>query len=340
MPMHSRTHFFAGLRSVLRSPALVAWVYLTTLVVALPLTLAMKELLQSSFEGSLIEDRLRQGFDLLWYQEFAAGRTGLGKTFGPTIVGILPLLRNLEQLLDGKLHQGDPTVLGAAILIILAWSLLQGAILSRFAHEQESHSRGSFLAQGSIFFWRFLRLSMISGLLYWGIFRGIGQPLLWWIDTASRDITVERTVLIYTFLAYALVGLLFLMTQLVLDYARISLVVEDRRSVLRALLRALGFVKDHRRPVLGLFFLLTTGPILWFLAYAWVAPGPNQSTWTTVLLTFCLGQVYLVGRWAFKLWCLASHTQLFVSSRTQALPAEQWGEIPIADSPPMKTELP
>ena len=200
--MHPRTHFLAGLRSVLRTPSLLAWVYLTTLVVALPLTLAMRELLQGSFEGSLMEDRLRQGFDLLWYQEFAAGRTGLGKTFGPTVVGILPVLSNLERLLDGKLHQVDPTVLGAGILMVLAWCLLLGGILSRFAHEGDPHLRAGFLAQGGLFFWRFLRLSVISGLLYWGIFRGIGQPLHRWIESATRDTTVERTVLIYTVLAY------------------------------------------------------------------------------------------------------------------------------------------
>ena len=160
-----------------------------------------------------------------------------------------------------------------------------------------------------------------------------------WIETATRDTTVERTVLIYTVLAYVLVGLLFLMTQLVLDYARISLVVEERRSVLLALFRALGFVKDHRRPVLGLFLLLAAGPLLWFLAYAWLAPGPNQSTWTAVLLAFCLGQVYLAGRWAFKLWFLASQTHFFVSSRPQALPAGEWKETPMEDSPPLETGL-
>ena len=337
--MHPRTHFLAGLRLVLRTPSLLAWVYLTTLVVAFPLTLAMRELLQGSFEGSLMEDRLRQGFDLLWYQEFAAGRTGLGKTFGPAVVGILPVLSNLERLLDGKLHQVDGSVLGAGILMVLAWSLLLGGILSRFAHEGKPHLRARFLAQGGLFFWRFLRLSVISGLLYWGIFRGIGQPLHRWIETATRDTTVERTVLIYTVLAYVLVGLLFLMTQLVLDYARISLVVEERRSVLLALFRALGFVKDHRRPVLGLFLLLAAGPLLWFLAYAWLAPGPNQSTWTAVLLAFCLGQVYLAGRWAFKLWFLASQTHFFVSSRPQALPAGEWKETPMEDSPPLETGL-
>ena len=337
--MDLRTHFFAGLRMVLRTPSLLAWVYLTTLVVAFPLTLAMKDLLQGSFEGSLAEDNLRQGFDLAWYQEFAAGRTGLGKTFGPTVVGILPVLSNLERLLDGKLHQVDGTVLGAGILMVLVWSLLLGGILSRFAQEGEPHLRAGFLAQGGLFFWRFLRLSVISGLLYWGIFRGIGQPLHRWIETATRDTTVERTVLIYTVLAYVLVGLLFLMTQLVLDYARISLVVEERRSVLLALFRALGFVKDHRRPVLGLFLLLAAGPLLWFLAYAWLAPGPNQSTWTAVLLALCLGQVYLAGRWAFKLWFLASQTHLFVSSRPQALLAEEWKETPMEDSPPLETGL-
>jgi len=58
--MHPRTHFLAGLRLVLHSPSLLAWVYFTTLVVALPLTLGMKHLLQGSFEGSLVEDNLRQ----------------------------------------------------------------------------------------------------------------------------------------------------------------------------------------------------------------------------------------------------------------------------------------
>ena len=331
--MDARTHFLAGLKLILRTPSLLAWVYFTTLFVALPLTLAMKHLLQGSFEGSLVEDGLRQGFDLSWYEEFAAGSSGLGKTFGPRVVGILPVLSNLERLLDGKLHQVDPTVVGAGILMVLAWSLLLGGILSRFAHEEEPHSRAGFLAQGGLFFWRFLRLAVISGLIYWGIFRGIGQPLHGWIATATRDTTVERTVLIYTVLAYAVVGLLFLVMQLVLDYARISLVVEERRSVLLALIRALGFVKHHHRAVLGLYLLLAGAALLWFLAYSWLAPGPNQSTWTAVLLAFSLGQIYLVGRWILKLWFLASQTRLFVSSKPRTPPAEETENSPWEDGP-------
>ena len=335
--MDARTHFLAGLKLVLRTPSLLAWVYFTTLVVALPLTLAIKHLLQGSFEGSLVEDNLRQGFDLSWYEEFAAGSSGLGKTFGPWVVGILPVLSNLERLLDGELHQVDPAVVGAGIVMMLAWSLLLGGILSRFAREEEPHSRSGFLAQGGLFFWRFLRLAVISGLVYWGILGGIGQPLHGWIETATRDTTVERTVLIYTVLAYALVGLLFLAAQLVLDYARISLVAEERRSVLLALGRALGFVKDHRRAVLGLYLLLAAAALLWFLAYAWLAPGPNQSTWTAVLLAFSLSQAYLLGRWVLKLWFLASQTRLFVSSQPQAVPAEEWEGPPMENNPTAST---
>lgn len=331
--MHPRIHLWAGLRLVLHTPSLLAWVYFTTLVVAFPLTLAMKHLLQVSFEGSLVEDSLRRGFDLSWYEEFAAGSTGLGKTFGPWVVGILPALSNLERLLDGELHQVDPAVAGAGIVMVLAWSLLLGGILSRFAHEEEPHSRSGFLAQGGLFFWRFLRLAVISGLLSWGIFRGIGQPLHGWIETATRDTTVERTALIYTVLAYALVGLLFLVTQLVLDYARISLVVEERRSVLLALVRALGFVKDHHRSVLGLYLPLAAAALLWFLAYAWLAPGPNQSTWTAVLLAFSFGQAYLLGRWILKLWFLASQTRLFVALQPDPLPTEETEDPPLADDP-------
>ena len=335
--MDVRTHCLAGFKLVMRTPSLLAWVYFTTLVVALPLTLAIRHLLQGSFEGSLVEDNMRQGFDLSWYEEFAAGSSGLGKTFGPRVVGILPVLSNLERLLDGELHQVAPAVVGAGIVMVLAWSLLLGGILSRFANEEEPHSRSGFLARGGLFFWRFLRLAAISGLLYWGIFRGIGQPLQGWIEAATRDTTVERTVMIYTVLAYTLVGLLFLAAQLLLDYARISMVVEERRSVLLALVRALGFVKEHHRAVLGLYLLLAAAALLWFLAYAWLAPGPNQSTWTAVLLAFSLGQAYLLGRWILKLWFLASQTRLFVSSQPRALPAEEWEEPPMENNPTAST---
>lgn len=331
--MDVRTHFSAGLRRVLMAPSLVAWVYLISLVVAFPLTLAMKDLLQASFEGSLVEDRLRQGFDPAWHEEFAAGSTGLGKTFGPSLVGILPMLGNLERLLDGTLHQVDTTVLGAGMVMLLVWSLLLGGILSRFAHDGEQNSGSIFLTRGRLFFGRFLRLSLISVLLYWAIFRGIGNPLHRWIETMTRDTTVERTALIYTILAYALVGSLFLLTQLLLDYARICLVVEERRSVLLALFRALGFVKDHRRAVLGLYLLLSAAALLWLLAYAWLAPGPNQSTWITILLAFLLGQVYLVGRWILKLWFLASQTHLFLSSQPVPLPTEE-GKDPLGENDP------
>jgi hypothetical protein len=338
--MHPRIHLWAGLRLVLHTPSLLAWVYFTTLVVALPLTLGMKHLLQGSFEGSLVEENMSQGFDLSWYEEFASGSSGLGKTFGPRVVGILPVLGNLERLLDGKLHQVDPALVGVGILMVLAWSLLLGGILSRFAHEAEPHSRSGFLARGGLFFWRFLRLAVISWLLYWGIFRGIGQPLHGWIESATRDTTVERTVLICTVLAYALLALLFLMTQLVLDYARISLVVEERRSVLSALFRALGFVKDHWRTVLVLYLLLAAASLLWFLAYSQLAPGPGQSTWSAVLLAFLLGQAYLLGRWVLKLWFLASQTRLFVSSKPRTPPVEEWEAAPMGNPPPLETRLP
>ena len=94
--------------------------------------------------------------------------------------------------------------------------------------------------------------------------------------------------------------------------------------------------------MLGLYLLLAAAALLWFLAYAWLAPGPNQSTWTAVLLAFSLGQgSYLLGRWILKLWFLASQTRLFVSSRPrQALPAEEWEPAPMQDPPPVRTGLP
>ena len=86
----------------------------------------------------------------------------------------------------------------------------------------------------------------MAGLVYWLLFRYV-HP--WLFLDLYRDLTrglgVERTTLLWRLLFYALFGAALLIVNLVFDYARIRLVVEDRRSALGALLASLRFVRRH-----------------------------------------------------------------------------------------------
>ncbi len=309
--------FVAGLEKVVQFPSLIAWLYLTSVLLTVPLALSMRTLLKDSLGSSLVHENLRQGFDMDWYGEFSAGGSGsagLADSFGPSVVGSLPILSNLEKLLDGEILQADGTILLAGLLFLLAWAFFAGGILDRYAHPDEPPTRARFFSQNGEYFFRFVRLLIISLLFYWGIFRWVANPLHDWLEDATRDVTQEKTVILFTLLVYALVAFLLLLVSMVLDYAKIALVVERRRSALLACLRGARFVLAHPGSALGLYLLLAAVSLLLVWLYSLVAPGPGQSGTTTILLAFLVGQIYLIARLGLKLWFLAGQTALFQSA--------------------------
>jgi len=304
----------SGFGRMARFPSLLLWVYLAMLGLAAPLAMAMRAILKNSIGDSLVHENLRQGFDLAWYGEFSASRSGLGDTFSPSVVGILPMLSNLEKLLEGEIYKADWTILLAGLLFLLVWTFFGGGILDRYAWPQEPHSRSRLFSQGSEYFFRFVRLLVISLLLYWAIFRWIARPLDDWVVEATRDVTVETSVMLYRLLVYALVGFLLVVAAMALDYAKIAMVVERRRSALLAFGRGLRFVLAHPLKTFGLFLMLVGVGFFLLLGYVLVAPGPGQMSTTAVLLAFLVGQAYLLARLMLKLWFLASQTALFRSA--------------------------
>ncbi len=307
--------FFSGLARVLHSPAIIFWIYLASIAATLPLTAAMRQILKDSIGDSLVHEKLRDGFPMDWYGEFSAQSSGLGSSFGPSVVGILPLLTNLEKLMDGQILRTDGTILLSGTLFLLAWTFLAGGMLACYAGREASYKRSQLFSAGSEYFFRFLKLLILSLLGYLAIFRWVANPLHRLVENATRDVTVEKTVILYTAVAYALVGILLVLVSCAGDYAKIAVIVERRNSSILAFIRGLTFMVSHPVKTLGLYLLLLlTGIVLW-LVYAAVAPGAGQSTSTSVTFAFLVGQSFILGRMILKLWFLASQTALFQSAQ-------------------------
>lgn len=311
---------FAGLSRILRFPALFFWILGANLVVAIPLAVAMRDVLRQSIGHSLAHENLRSGFDTSWYGEFNSSATGIGKSFGPEVVGILPLARNVEMLLEGELWKLDRTILGAGILYLLAWCFFAGGILQHYANPGTLYARGQFFWSSATYFFRFVRLLAISIAFYGAIFRWVVRPLHERLVDATRDVTVERTVLIYTLVVYLLAGLLLTLMGMALDYAKAAMVIENRRSAVLASIRGLGFVLSHPIRTFSLYGILLAVGIVILAGYAVIAPGPGQSTVFTVFVAFALAQVYVGAKIFLKLWFLASQTVLFVDVQERELP--------------------
>ena len=80
----------------------VAGMLLVTLLIALPLSLALRGMIEAHLGRSLAADAAAAGVDYDWWQEFSAQATGLGTTFVPSILGFGAVLDNISGLLDNK----------------------------------------------------------------------------------------------------------------------------------------------------------------------------------------------------------------------------------------------
>jgi hypothetical protein len=324
--------FFEGWRRVRSAPALLLGVYAVTIVLALPLAITMRGLLQTHLGSSLEAGRAADGVNYDWWQEFSSQASGIGVTFTPAIIGFAATLDNVSSVLDGR---GKIAPIAATLgLYLFAWTFLVGGIIDRYARQRPIRAAGFFAASG-VHVFRLLRLAIVSGLIYWWLFAYLHRWLFleWFVDR-TRTIEVEREVFLWRVGLYLLFGFLLVLVNVIFDYAKIRIVVEDRRSALGALSAAIRFGWRRRGGVAGLYALNAGAFLILIGIWALVAPGARDGG-LTLWLGFLAGQLYLLARLALKLQFLASQTALFQSSLAHAsyaaAPITSWPESPAAE---------
>jgi hypothetical protein len=325
--------FREGLRRVNGAPVLVAGLCLVTFLVALPLSLALRGMIAAHLGPSLTADSVAAGANYQWWQEFSAQASGLGGTFAPSILGFGAVLDNLDALMDNLPLAATITGVTAAWLLI--WSFLSGGILDRLARGRRTRSPGFFAAAGT-HFWRFLRLGLLALAVYGFLFGWVhGWLFSDLYERLIRDLTVERTAAAIRFAGYLLFGGLLVFFNVIFDYARIRIVVEDRHSAIGALAAGTRFVRRHFGRVVALYFVNALAFVALAAVYALAAPG-GLGTGAAMWATLLLGQAYIVLRHYLKLVFYASETAFFQSALAHAsytaAPPIEWPESPAAES--------
>jgi hypothetical protein len=207
-------------------------------------------------------------------------------------------------------------------------------VIDRLARARPTRSAGFFAACGT-HFWRFARLGLVAFLVYFVLFAGVHE---WLFDVVyprlTRNLAVERTAFLIRLGCYGVFGLLLIVCNLVFDYARIRVVVEDRRSAVGALIAGSRFVRRNRG-ALWLYLLNGCAFVALVLAYALLSPGAPRSG-VRMWLTLGIGELYVVLRHYLKLVFYASETSYFQGAVAHAsytaAPAVVWPESPAAEA--------
>lgn len=297
--------YLEGWRRVLRAPALALSILVVTFLTAIPLGYAVGTMIGQQLGSSVIADLPAWNWNEGWAAEFAAQAQGLGRTFTHEIVGFGGTLKILSDIVDKRAV--NPVLLGAAAAYGALWMFLTGGIIDRLARGRPVRAAGFFAACGG-YSLRLIRLGVVTTAVYAVLFQYL-HPLLFTrlYDHYTRDMTSERHGIALRVTLYAVFGLILLVVNLIADYAKIRLVVEDRRSIISALGASMRFIRRRPLRTLSLYLLNTLGFL--FVIRLWFQAAPQA--WDTPLFAFVVTQIYLLGRVWLRLTFLASETVFF-----------------------------
>ena len=320
-----------GVKRVNAAPFVLAGMFAITLLVALPLAIALRGMIEAHLDDSLTATAVADGNDLDWWNEFAAQASGLGTTFVPSIVGSSAVLDNINGVLDNLPIAA--TIAGVTSAWMVIWSFLSGGVLDRYARQRPTRTHGFFAACGT-HFWRFLRLGILAWLAYGFLFSLI-HPWLFndlypWL---TRETTVERTAFLVRLILYLVFGVLLLACNLVFDYARIRIVVEDRHSAIGALVAGARFVGRHSGAAR---LYLLNGVVFLVLVAIYVIVSPGAPGGFAIWIALAIGQLYILLRHYVKLLFYASQIAFFQGALAHAAytaaPQVEWPDSPAAES--------
>ena len=269
-----------GWRRTLSAWTLVAAVFATMLVAALPFGLLLSP---STWRAERVLEAQNQFVDPAFD---AHSGSGVGV---PTRVEYSASQRPLE-VRSALLYPGA----------ILLWLFLLGGILDRLARDRPLRTAAFFAACG-VYFFRFLRLALPLALIYWVTYQWLIAVV---VDVATRWPDAWPVILIAVVAAIDAVA----------HIAAVRMVVEDRRSAIGAWMAAIRFVVRRPARVGGLYLVnWLIGLALFSAWFRLVPPGTDASALALASATVVMA-VRLIARLAW----LASEIVLFQESLAHA----------------------
>lgn len=261
-----------GMGTAVRRPRVLLTLWVINVVYALLVVAPCYAIIKSDLGHSLLGRGLHL-LDFLWLGELVYKY----QSMGPAIAAgfLVPL-----------------------VLYMALYVFLNGGIIGRLIDREGRPTLQAFFADCGRYFWRFVRLFLMSLVFYalaFGVILGLLSRIL---KTAMDQARTEWGAFWLSGLRTLVALLLLSLVHMVFDYARIAVVVEDDRSVIRALRRALKFIGRRFFRSWSLYLLIGAG-VLAGAALFLVVQGQVPGTGLVWLgLGIFLGQAFIV----FRLW--------------------------------------
>ncbi len=320
-----------GFRSLGRCFGLVILVLGVNLALALVLAVPLAVQLEDDLVHTGASSSMMYGFDYEWWSAWSADQRGLPRSFAPDVFGVGFAARNLDLLTrgfvpaglfpdggaeqreaDGERRAGagiDPLILGFGLLYLLVQTFLTGGLLGVFRAPQGGWTFRGLVHGSGFYFGRLVRVSLLALGLAAVVF-ALNVPFARWVDGIGREAVSERTALALGLGRHALLLLALLLVHMVASFARVIVVLQERRSAALALLSSAGFCARNLLGTLGQYAVVLVAAALLLASWAAFDVRFAVTGWKSQLVVLAVFQAFLFARIALRLGLLASQLEL------------------------------
>jgi hypothetical protein len=198
-------------------------------------------------------------------------------------------------------------------------------VLTRFKAPDLKYSLADFLRDTGRYAWRLLSLLIIGLICYWIVFKLLNEKLGQWVDHWAGNWADDRSV----FWAHLTVSLLVVLSvgyvNLVMDYARVRIVLEEGTGAIQAFLASLGFSLGRLGRAIGVYVVPSFFGLallgVYRLVFPWefinttIAGGSHIREPLALAGLFVVQQVVMFGRYWFRVATWASEWSYYSSTR-------------------------
>jgi len=303
--------FLQGWGRVSKFKKMWLFLFLVNILFALLLAIPMQDTLKSSFGNSLVEDNMRKGYDYRWYRHFQYEGKGLSNAFFAYVSGWGAIVENLEKLVSGELFAQHFSLMTVGIIYMVLNIFFMGGIIGLYNTPDAKFTFAQFFSQAGTYFWRFIRLFIISLPFYILLV----YMLRGWLSMTIFRSTIDMNIQWPSFLLNLGVNLLALfllcLINMIFDYAKISTVAQQGKSMLRQTARAIKFVFKNFSKTLRLYYLLFIVGIILVAIYALIEPRFDQAILASLIFIFLIQQLFILGKIWIRLAFYARQLELF-----------------------------
>lgn len=281
--------FWLGIQIINKKIKIAAYLWLFNFVFSLLIITPLYFFINKDLSRSLMADQIAKGINFLW--------------LGDVIYKYREVLTSLIGW-----------ILLPGVLFFLLYIFLDGGVIGRIVDGNEKINLANFFADCGKYFFRFIRVFLISILGYLGVFGLIFVAISALFNIWEKNASSEWGLIFSSNLKFLVFVLLFSVVKMFFDYVKVRLVVEDSKKTVKATLLNFSFMGKRFFKAWALYLLVGLAMVLFFIVYLTVYQ-PLPKVGLLLFLAFVWQQIYILSKMWIKLLFYSTEYQFIQNYR-------------------------